>query len=252
MLKIAICDDEKQVLDQLGELLEQYRSTHFPELNITSFSSAFGLLSAMECGQHFHIAILDVLMPNMNGIQAAQEIRRQDESMELIFLSSSREYAVDSYSVQARNYLLKPLTRDTFFKAMDHVISSMNPGTQHSFWVRDKEGGISRILPSRLLYCEVIRKDIVFHLADGHTITCRKSLIELMRDLGEESTFYQPHRSFLVNMDHVQRVTKNELILTGGITIPLARSKAQQTLEAFINHSFHALLTQEVHHDESD
>lgn len=252
MLKIAICDDDKSIVEQLCSLLEEYRSTHYSELQFTPFSSAFGFLSAVECGQHFDIAILDVLMPNINGIQAAQEIRHRDESMELLFLSSSREYAVDSYSVQARNYLLKPLTRDTFFKAMDQTISSMSPGTQHSFWVKDKNGGISRIFPSRLLYCEVIRKDMVFHLTDGHTIHCRKSLIELMKDLGEEDTFYHPHRSYLVNMDHVQRVTKTELILTGGIPIPLARGKYQQAMEAFINHSFHALLTQEVRHDEFD
>jgi len=248
MLKVAVCDDDKECLSQLCQLLEEYRSSHMPELRYTPFTGAFGLLSAIECGQHFDIAILDILMPNTNGIQVAEEIRRRDEGMEIVFLSSSREYAVDSYAVRARNYILKPVSQQKFFAVMDQVISAMTPGSQYSFWVRDKEGGISRIIPSRLVYCEVIRKEIVFHMADNHTVTCKKSLVELVKELGDNDSFFQPHRSYLVNMDHVQRVTKAELILTGGKVIPISRAKSAQTMEAFINHSFHALLSEEVHH----
>lgn len=248
MLKIAVCDDDKQSLEQLCSLLEKYRVSHLPELRYTPFSGAFGLLSAMECGQHFDLAILDVLMPHTNGIQLAEEIRRRDEGMEIVFLSASREYAVGSYTVRARNYLLKPVDQQKFFAMMDQTISVMNPGSQRSLWVRDKDGGISRIAHSRLVYCEVIRKEIVFYLSDGHRIICTKSLVELVKDLGDDESFFQPHRSYLVNMDYVQRVTKNQLILTDGKTIPISRAKSAQTMEAFINHSFHALLSEEVHH----
>lgn len=247
MLKIAVCDDDKETLAQLCRLLEEYRASHLPELRYTPFSCAFGLLSAIECSQHFDIAILDILMPNTNGIQVAEEIRRRDEGMEIIFFSSSSEYAVDSYTVRARNYVLKPIDRQKFFAVMDQVISAMTLDSQRSFWVRDKEGGISRIAHSRLVYCEVIRKEIVFHMSDEHTVTCKKTLIELMKDLGDDENFFQPHRSYLVNMDYIQRVTKTELILTGGKNIPLSRAKSAQAMEAFINHSFHALLSEEVH-----
>ena len=248
MLKIAVCDDDQECRDRVCSLLDAYRVSHLPELRYTPFSGAFGLLSAMECGQQFDLAILDVLMPGTNGIELAEEIRRQDESMEIVFLSTSREYAVESYGVRARNYLLKPVEQQKFFAMLDQVISAMNPGAQSSFWVRDKEGGISRIAHSRLVYCEVIRKEIVFHLSDGHRVVCTKSLVELMKDLGDNETFFQPHRSYLVNMDYVNRVTKTELILTGGNAIPISRAKSAQAMEAFINHSFHTLLSKEVHH----
>lgn len=250
MVKVAVCDDDRESLELLCRLLEEYRDTHLPELRYVPFTGAFGLLSAIECGQHFDIALLDVLMPNTNGIQAAEEIRRSDECMEIVFISSSAEYAVDSYSVRARNYLLKPVDRRKFFAVMDQVISAMTPGTQRSFWVRDREGGISRIQNSRLVYCEVIRKEIVFHMSDGHRVVCRKTLMELMKNLADDDSFFQPHRSYLVNMDHVQRITKTELILSGGISIPLSRTKSAQAMEAFINHSFHALLSEEVCHSD--
>lgn len=85
MLKIAVCDDDKQSLEQVCGLLEAYRASRLPELRYAPFSGAFGLLSAMECGQHFDLAILDVLMPHTNGIQLAEEIRRRDEGMEIVF-----------------------------------------------------------------------------------------------------------------------------------------------------------------------
>jgi len=252
MLKIAVCDDDKQSLEQISGLLEEYRLSHLPELRYTPFTSAFGLLSAMECGQTFDLAILDVLMPHTNGIQLAEEIRRQNEEMEIVFLSTSREYAVESYEVRARNYLLKPVTQQKFFAMLDQVISAMHPDSQRSFWVRDREGGISRVAHSRLMYCEVIRKEIVFHLSGGHEIVCTRSLVELMKDLGDDENFFQPHRSYLVNMDYVQRVTKTQLILTGGKAIPLSRTKATQATELFINHSFHSMLSGEVQRSDSD
>lgn len=251
MLQIALCDDDRDCLDQVCRLLEEYRTSHLPELHYTPFSSAFGLLSAMECGQHFDAVLLDVLMPNTTGIQAAEEIRRRDEKMEILFLSSSREYAVDSYTVHARNYLLKPVTREKLFSVMDQVISAISLRSPTCFFVRDKDGGISRIVHSRLMYCEAILKDIVFHMSDGHTITCRKTLVELVKELGNDPCFFQPHRSYLVNLNHVQRVTKSEMILSAGISIPISRSKFPQAMEAFMNHSFQTLLSEEIHHDSS-
>ena len=192
LLKIAVCDDDKYALELVCRLLEEYRTAHLPELQYIPFSSAFGLLSAIDCGERFDAAILDVLMPNTTGIQAAEEIRRRDEKMEIVFLSSSREYAVDSYTVQARNYLLKPVTREKLFAVMDQIISAISHRSQTSFFVRDKDGGISRILHSRLVYCEAVLKDLVFYMSDGHSITCRKTLTEIIKELGDNHSFFQP------------------------------------------------------------
>lgn len=243
MLKVALCDDDKQSLDTLRLFLEEYRKDRVQEFSCTPFSSAFALLSAIECGQHFDVAILDVLMPNTNGIQAAEEIRRRDQEMQLVFCSSSREYAVDSYSVKARNYVLKPVEKQKFFAVLDDVFGTVSSGPNFSFWIRDKDGGISRVAHNRLEYCEVNRKEIVLYLSDGRAIACTKALIDLMKLLEDDERFFQTHRSFLVNMDFVQRVTKTEVILTGGKAIPLSRAKASQAMEVFINRSFQTILS---------
>lgn len=148
MLKIALCDDDKESLQQLCALMEEYRAAHLPELRYTAFTGAFGLLSAIDCGQHFDMVILDVMMPNTNGIQAARQIRQRDERMEILFFSASREYAVESYEVRARNYILKPLTREKFFAVMDQAISICPPPQAKTSWSRTKRAAFPGSSPA--------------------------------------------------------------------------------------------------------
>jgi DNA-binding LytR/AlgR family response regulator len=99
-MKIAICDDNRQDLLHIASLVETYRNTRKTELTYVSFQNATELLSTLE-GGNYDVLLLDVLMPGINGIQAAREIREQDEQVKIIFLTSSPEFAVESYSVQA-------------------------------------------------------------------------------------------------------------------------------------------------------
>ena len=99
MLKIAFCDDDIAVLAQLRDLLEQYRVERAQELDCAAFHSPLELLAEIERGVRYDILLLDVVMPGENGIDAAAEIRRYDENVKIIFLTSSSEYAVQSYGV---------------------------------------------------------------------------------------------------------------------------------------------------------
>lgn len=99
MLKIAFCDDDIAVLAQLRDLLEQYRVERAQELDCAAFHSPLDLLAEIERGVRYDILLLDVVMPGENGIDAAAEIRRYDENVKIIFLTSSSEYAVQSYGV---------------------------------------------------------------------------------------------------------------------------------------------------------
>lgn len=99
MLKIAFCDDDLSVLAQLRDLLEQYRVERAQELDCAAFHSPLELLAEIERGVRYDILLLDVVMPGENGIDAAAEIRRYDENVKIIFLTSSSEYAVQSYGV---------------------------------------------------------------------------------------------------------------------------------------------------------
>ena len=109
MIQIAFCDDDQTVLDQLSALLEKYRAQRCVQIQCTAFHSPLDLLAEIEKGTRYDILFLDVIMPAENGITAAKEIRQYDNVVKIIFLTSSAEFAVESYVVGAYFYQIKPI-----------------------------------------------------------------------------------------------------------------------------------------------
>ena len=114
MIQIAFCDDDQTVLDQLSALLEKYRAQRCVQIQCTAFHSPLDLLAEIEKGTRYDILFLDVIMPAENGITAAKEIRQHDNVVKIIFLTSSAEFAVESYVVGAYFYQLKPIWETAF------------------------------------------------------------------------------------------------------------------------------------------
>ena len=151
MIQIAFCDDDQTVLDQLSALLEKYRTQRCIQIQCTAFRSPLDLLAEIEKGVRYDILFLDVIMPAENGITVAKEIRQYDTAVEIIFLTSSTEFAVESYMVGAYFYQLKPIWEESFFRLTDSVIAECRRADQRSLVLRCKTG-ISRIELDRLLY----------------------------------------------------------------------------------------------------
>ena len=121
-MRIAICDDDSLVLQELSDLLNQYRIQNHSQLEYDLYSCPLELVSQFEKGTHYDIVLLDVFMPGINGIQCAKDIRTMDNFVKIIFLTSSAEYAAESYSVSAYQYLLKPLQKEKLQeKAMSNI-----------------------------------------------------------------------------------------------------------------------------------
>lgn len=109
MTRIAFCDDDAALLHQMQDFLEQYRTLRGVQLELASYTKPMELLADIEAGVRFDVLFLDVLMPGINGINAAREIRRYDTAVQIIFVTSSSEFAVQSYVVGAYYYQLKPI-----------------------------------------------------------------------------------------------------------------------------------------------
>lgn len=200
MIQIAFCDDDQTVLDQLSALLEKYRTQRCVQIQCTAFRSPLDLLAEIEKGTRYDILFLDVIMPAENGITAAKEIRQYDNVVKIIFLTSSAEFAVESYVVGAYFYQLKPIWEDSFFRLTDSVIAECRRADQRSLILRCKTG-ISRIDLDQPLYCEVLGRTLLFHLVDGTVLESTGSMDELARQLTPHESFLRTHRSFLVNTD---------------------------------------------------
>lgn len=238
MIHIAICDDSKQERQILDALFKRYQELHATPLQIHIFQNGFSLLDAIDQGKRFDITILDILMPGENGIEIARNIRASGTDTEIIFLTSSPEYAVDSYEVKAQNYLLKPVTEEKFFASIDSILAELDEKDTASFIIYTTEKQYSRIRVSSLVYGEVTHRTITLHLADQTMISAVMTFTEFQNILKAYPDFIYPHRSYAVNMNYIQYVTKSDIILTDGQKIPLSRNNYTKISEQFLNFAY--------------
>ena len=237
MIKIAFCDDDMEVLHQMNELLDRYRVERNEDITYAAFQSPFELLTEIEKGIRPDILFLDVVMPGQNGMDVAKEIRQYDTNMKIIFLTSSPEFAVESYSVGAYFYQLKPIWEESFFRLTDSVIAECRRADQRSLVLRCKTG-ISRIELDRLLYCEVLGRTLLFHLSDGGVLESTGSMDHLCEQLTGYEQFFRLHRSFLVNLEHIKRIAPKAITMTDDTELPLPRGKYTEVKDLYLEYAF--------------
>ena len=237
MIKIAFCDDDMEVLHQMNELLDRYRVERNEDITYAAFQSPFELLTEIEKGIRPDILFLDVVMPGQNGMDVAKEIRQYDTNMKIIFLTSSPEFAVESYSVGAYFYQLKPIWEESFFRLMDAVLAECEKKKKNSLILRSKDG-ITRIDLQQLEYCEVLGRKLLFHLENGAVLESAGSLDDLAGQLMQYSNFFRPHRSFLVNMEYIQNISSRSIKMVNDAEIPIPHGKCSEIKNTYMEYAF--------------
>lgn len=237
MIKIAFCDDDMEVLHQMNELLDRYRVERNEDITYAAFQSPFELLTEIEKGIRPDILFLDVVMPGQNGMDVAKEIRQYDTNMKIIFLTSSPEFALESYSVGAYFYQLKPIWEESFFRLMDSVLAECEKKKKNSLILRSKDG-ITRIDLQQLEYCEVLGRKLLFHLENGAVLESAGSLDDLAGQLMQYSNFFRPHRSFLVNMEYIQNISSRSIKMVNDAEIPIPHGKCSEIKNTYMEYAF--------------
>ncbi len=237
MIKIAFCDDDMEVLHQMNELLDRYRVERNEDITYAAFQSPFELLTEIEKGIRPDILFLDVVMPGQNGMDVAKEIRQYDTNMKIIFLTSSPEFAVESYSVGAYFYQLKPIWEESFFWLMDAVLAECEKKKKNRLILRSKDG-ITRIDLQQLEYCEVLGRKLLFHLENGAVLESAGSLDDLAGQLMQYSNFFRPHRSFLVNMEYIQNISSRSIKMVNDAEIPIPHGKCSEIKNTYMEYAF--------------
>ena len=237
MIKIAFCDDDMEVLHQMNELLDRYRVERNEDITYAAFQSPFELLTEIEKGIRPDILFLDVVMPGQNGMDVAKEIRQYDTNMKIIFLTSSPEFAVESYSVGPYFYQLKPIWEESFFRLMDAVLAECEKKKKNSLILRSKDG-ITRINLQQLEYCEVLGRKLLFHLENGAVLESAGSLDDLAGQLMQYSNFFRPHRSFLVNMEYIQNISSRSIKMVNDAEIPIPHGKCSEIKNTYMEYAF--------------
>ena len=217
---IAVCDDQNEELDIVTELISGWQKEHNISLRAKSFNSATELLDVAE-REKFTLYLLDVMMPGIDGLDTAREIRRFDDVADIVFLTTSPGFAYESYGVRALDYLLKPITRELLFPLLNRVYRREQK--PHEALTLKTGATLIRIPFSQLAYVEVIGKKLYFNLTDGEVREVVGSLKNYEPLLLARPEFMRIHRSYIVNMFQTDKFSSNELHTFQGHNLPVSR-----------------------------
>lgn len=182
MLKIAVCDDDNGELSHITALLEQYQAQKHIAARIELFHNAMELMEAL-CSTNYQLLLLDILMPGFTGIQAARELRTFDSETKIIFLTSSPEFAVESYRVDAFYYLLKPIKGSDLFPVLDRLLLQLHRAGDTLLLAMPS--GLVRLPYSDIEVLEVNSKRLLFYLTDGSVREIPGTLTQYEPQLGK-------------------------------------------------------------------
>lgn len=236
-MRIAACDDDLKFLQELSGLLNQYGEEYHCNIEYKTYTNPLELVSQIEKGIHYDVILLDVFMPGINGIQCAKDIRMFDNFVKIVFLTSSTEFAIESYAVRAYQYILKPVQKENLFLTL-RLLEKEAETVEKNIFVLKSKTGITKISLSKLEYCEVINRKIILHLSNGEECECNLRMNELEEKLKNFEMFLKPHRSFLINMDYIQTMTTHSIIMECGMKIPVPREKYAQIKQAYMEYVF--------------
>ena len=235
MLKIAVCDDSRELLEKVEKDLHEYENVRNTPATVHTYTNAVDLLDGLK-KTDYDILILDIIMPGFTGMQAAHEIRKFNEEIKIIFLTSSKEFAIESYSVGAYYYLLKPVLNEKLFSVLDKVVSEIT--SKQESCVIYTHMGIVNIPFAKIECLEVYNKHLVFHLSDGSTKETRGALTDYENVFLERKEFLKIHRSYILNIDYIHSIEAGEIATYSGKRFPVSRLLAKDIKEHYMNYMF--------------
>lgn len=233
MLRIALCDDETAQRESTQLLLSRYFLIKGTSSKVSAFSSGQDLLNAIAETGPFDLYILDIVMPELGGIELGLAIRQTDTEGSIIYLTSTAEFALDSYKTRAFNYLLKPVAENTLFPVLDDAFKLQQNRKETNIQVKTKDG-LVLLCTDNILFAETERRAVRYYLRDGSFITSTTttgSFKHAIEPLLKDKRFHLYGASFAVNLHFIQMVEKTGVQLSNGhkLTLPKAACATLRT-----------------------
>lgn len=239
----ALCDDETEELNKTEKILNAYEKKH-PQTDfiIECFESADELLYRMEDRNYApDLIFMDIFMPGPGGISesmgmtAAKKLRNMGSRARLFFLTTSREYALEAFDVNASQYLLKPITQEKMFDVLDIFLES-EAEEKKKYILLKVEGRFVKVAVNDIVYCEAQGKIQYIHLAEGGEYLQRMTMTELGAILSDYGEFVRVGSAFIVNLEYVDSMNARDVCLAGGKKIYLPRGAYKGLRERYLNY----------------
>lgn len=233
MLQIAICDDELFYREKIQKLLEGYLEKRELPYELHSFLSGEAFLNQCENNVKFDIVFLDISMEEIDGIQTAKRIRSFHSDTYIVFVTAFMDYALEGYKVNAVRYLMK----DTLAPAMEECMTAILQKMQVAQVTFAFPEGEKKLYTDNILYVESSGHKAIFHYMEEEPVTYQiyDKLDNVERKL-EGCHFLRIHKSYLVNMKHIRKVSNYTAYLNTGEELPIPRLRFQTVKEAFVDY----------------
>ncbi|MEG2786729.1 MAG: LytTR family DNA-binding domain-containing protein [Romboutsia sp.] len=223
MIKIVICEDEKEE----QELLKTHIDCIFKELSIgyklDIFNSGEELLE--NYSKETDLLLLDIQMGEINGMDTARKIRELDNKVEIMFITSLIEYALEGYEIRAYRYLIKPVKYDSLENSIINSIKEVD--IKNKCILIKKEGNRIKLNINEITYIEVQKEDITIH-----TLNQIYKTKGTMKNIEKEINccrFFRCHKSYLINLEHIKSIKQYSAILTNKEEVPISRYRFKDT-----------------------
>lgn len=227
-MKVIICDDEKQICDLMRGKLISYSVNNDLDLYVEVFPSGEALLEKFP--EDADIIFLDIEMSGKNGMETAEEIRKKNSQVHIVFLTVYEEYVFESFKVGAFRYLLKPLKDEEFLETMDALKERIDSPDNYLMLRFHKE--YFRILYEDILYIEVVDHKVWIH-CEKDTYQWRGTLEKLREELDGKG-FYQIHRSYLIHVKKIRKYNSQKVWFANGMEVPISKNRLNGFKEEYI------------------
>lgn len=226
-MKIAFCDDDAVCREQLDGLFSTYAAEH-PDHNITytAFAYSDDLLSSSAKIGGFDLYVLDIVLQNdINGIELGVKLRQANCEGRIVYLTSSEEYAIDSFKVRPYNYIMKPIEKDSLFALLDEIYELVSHEKQSNVIVKSKDSS-TLIKYDSILYAELVKRAVVYELVGGRSVessSIRTTFADAMSELLSDRRFVLCGSGMLVNLHHVKSIESDSIVFRNGAKVYLGK-----------------------------
>lgn len=230
---IALCDDDPSVLESLNTIIHDYEQNRNLKFGVRLFLNGESLLDALHKGDSFDLIFLDIYLAETNGMDVARKIRAKNIHSSLVFVTSSQDFALESYGVKALTYLLKPVESEAVYEAVNRAFEKKDALPPPCIQIRNKDG-LHGIPIDQLMYAESQARILILVLKDKEAMRTYEKLDQFQEKLGD-NRFLRCHKSFLVNLDHVHAIVGKTMLMKSGTALPISIS-LPQAKEYFANY----------------
>lgn len=237
-MRIAICEDDRPSRDFETNLIRGWAQRKNIKITLDSFSSSENFLFETEDRLEYDLLILDIQMGKMNGFELAKDLRAKGYTGQLAFLTGIMDYALEGYEVGAIRYILKPVKEQNLFEVLDRAYEEFSK-TEDKFFVLKQGSEILKIPFNKIIYVEarghyIHLTGIQKTLSDIFETEWKGTFRSITQDF-ENQNFFCLRRGLLVNLLHIQKITRTECILDTGESLPVARGNYEELNQAFIS-----------------